>query len=52
MTYHTTAILQEPLQYDATKGQLISPSINVAYRVTKDGIPNLVPSNAVIVKDQ
>nr|XP_054773778.1 UPF0434 protein RPC_0266-like [Lytechinus pictus] len=43
-------ISKQPLRYDAESNELISDAINVAYPI-RDGIPNLVPTDGRILKD-
>lgn len=43
---------QEPLRHDAEKRALISESISVAYSITPSGVPNLIPSEAKILRGE
>jgi uncharacterized protein YbaR (Trm112 family) len=43
---------QEPLRHDVEKRALISESISVAYSITPSGVPNLIPSEAKILRDE
>lgn len=40
-------VSKKKLEYDEEKNLLLSPSIKIAYKVSRSGIPNLIPSEAI-----